>query len=446
MLRKSFFILWVLPFFLVSAVVFAQQSSSQGQNNPNTSPGFTGLQQQSPGQGQFQPGPGSPWYQKPNSGSGGQQLRKPSSNLPGRPGAAPDGTRWTPGHYEEKNGKQMWVPGGYRKIGGGDVVPTPFTPPWFAPKKGENDAASTEQSKGVTSPFSSEHDVKADLPKGIPNSPATEQAISEKLKGHVAKPQGWAVIIGISNYQHAAGKFPELRYAASDAKEYYDFLRTPEGGGISPERILCLENEKATLENIKYAFFEFLKQPLEEDYVLIYFSGHGTPEEDNPENMYLLAYDSRPDRLASTAFPMWDIDTAFSRHIKSKKVLMFADACHSAGIVGDIAMRSINRKNLVNQYLIDVAKTKKGRAVLTASEAGELSQESKKWGGGHGVFSYFLLNGLRGEADVNDDNIVTLGEVTDFVSENVRRATKNTQHPDTGGTFDREFPLASIQP
>ncbi len=143
---------------------------------------------------------------------------------------------------------------------------------------------------------------------------------------------------------------------------------------------------------------------------------------------------------------MWDIDTAFTRHIKSKKVMMFADACHIAGIVGDIAMRSINRKNLVNQYLIDVAKTKKGRAVLTASEAGELSQESKKWGGGHGVFSYFLLNGLKGEADVNDDNIVTLGEVTDFVSENVRRATKNTQHPDMGGSFDREFPLASIQP
>ena len=260
------------------------------------------------------------------------------------------------------------------------------------------------------------------------------------------KPQGWAVVIGISEYQYAAGKFPGLRYASTDAAKFYNFLRTPEGGGFSPERILFLENERATLENIKYAFFEFLKQALEEDYVVIYFSGHGTPEEDNPKNLYLMAYDSRPERIASTAFPMWDVDTAFSRHIKSKKIIMFADACHSAGISGDIAMRGINKENLVNRSLLESAKDKKGRMILTASEAGELSQESKKWGGGHGVFTYFLLNGLKGEADVNDDNIVTLGEVADFVSENVRRATKNTQHPSMAGAFDRSFPLPSIQP
>jgi uncharacterized caspase-like protein len=140
-----------------------------------------------------------------------------------------------------------------------------------------------------------------------------------------------------------------------------------------------------------------------------------------------------------------DIDTAFKRHIKSRKIVMFADACHSAGITGDIATRDIDRKNMVNRYLLEVAKARKGCMILTASEAGEFSQESKKWGGGHGVFTYFLLNGLKGEADINENNIVTLGELTDFVCENVRRATKNTQHPHAAGILDREFPLSFLK-
>jgi uncharacterized caspase-like protein len=124
---------------------------------------------------------------------------------------------------------------------------------------------------------------------------------------------------------------------------------------------------------------------------------------------------------------------------------MLADACHSAGITSDLATRSINQKNMVNESLLNVAQAHKGLLVFTGSEAGELSQESRRWGGGHGVFTYFLLKGLKGEADVNRDRIVTTGELIDFVSENVRRATQNTQHPSTAGIFDRMFPIASIR-
>jgi uncharacterized caspase-like protein len=470
MLRKSFFLSVFLSLFMIPQPVLAQQPKSNGQNA-------------------FRPGPG----------------------FPGFPGTAPKGKRWVPGHYEVKNGKQVWVPGGHKEADNntqaaspivppwfknktpGDTEPapadnkkvdektpaaSPISPPWFNPnKRGDTEPAPPKE--GFVRPFVKgregeskgwipgrfekvdgkdtwirghgvgEKGTAGGPPKGIPDSPATEQAVSEKLQEPVstAKAQGWAIVIGISDYQYAAGKFPELRYADRDAKDFYDFLRSPQGGGFPPERILFLENERATLDNIKYAFFDFLKQAIEEDYVVIYFSGHGTPEESNLENLYLMAYDSKPDRLASTAFPMWDIETAFTRHIKSKKVVMFADACHSAGIVGDIAMRSIYKKNnMVNKYLLEMAKAKKGRIIFTGSEAGEFSQESRKWGGGHGVFTYFLLNGMRGEADVNDDSIVTLGEIIDFVNKNVRRATKNTQHPDTAGVFDRGFPMVFLKP
>lgn len=194
-----------------------------------------------------------------------------------QPQAATTAGQWIPGHLETLNGVSSWVRGYY--VGQKNVVAGP-------PKE-----------------------------------------LIQQIAPLQAKLQGWAVVIGISNYKHAAGHFPELRYATQDAEEFYNFLRSPEGGGLAPERILFLRNEAATLENIKYAFFDFLKQALEEDFILVYFAGHGTPEEDNPENLYLLAHDSVPDRLASTAFPMWDIDTAFKRYIKSQKVVMLTDAC-----------------------------------------------------------------------------------------------------------------------
>jgi len=58
------------------------------------------------------------------------------------------------------------------------------------------------------------------------------------------------------------------------------------------------------------------------------------------------------------------------------------------------------------------------------------------WGGGHGVFTYFLLKGLRGEADYNKDTSVTLGELTSYLSQEVRRATKNAQSPTVAGRYD----------
>ena len=77
-----------------------------------------------------------------------------------------------------------------------------------------------------------------------------------------------------------------------------------------------------------------------------------------------------------------------------------------------------------------------GVCVITASDEKQYSQESQKWGGGHGVFTYFLLKGLNGEADYNNSNSVTLGELTSYVSQEVRRATKNAQSPLVAGRYD----------
>jgi uncharacterized caspase-like protein len=84
--------------------------------------------------------------------------------------------------------------------------------------------------------------------------------------------------------------------------------------------------------------------------------------------------------------------------------------------------------NLVNQYLERYA-SKGQRAVITASDISESSFEDAKWGDGHGVFTYYLLRGLKGEADANHDGVVTAGELFNYLERSVRQATDGKQNP-----------------
>ena len=86
------------------------------------------------------------------------------------------------------------------------------------------------------------------------------------------------------------------------------------------------------------------------------------------------------------------------------------------------------QNNLINQYLDRFAEAK-DPSVITASDINQISQESERWGGGHGVFSFFLLRGLRGEADLNNDGIVTLGELFSYVRDHVYKETAGAQRP-----------------
>jgi len=81
---------------------------------------------------------------------------------------------------------------------------------------------------------------------------------------------------------------------------------------------------------------------------------------------------------------------------------------------------------------------------FSASDVNQLSQEDKRWGGGHGVFTHYLLEGLRGKADFNQDQMVRLGELTQYVSDNVRRETRSQQSPISSGNFDINLPLTIV--
>jgi len=251
----------------------------------------------------------------------------------------------------------------------------------------------------------------------------------------------WAVVIGVGKYAHSGKSFQDLKYADRDAKAFSEFLRSPQGGGFKDDHILCLTNEKATAENVRHAMFEFLAQADEDDLAVVFFSGHGMPKA-NDRNFFMLCHDTRPDRLASTSFPMWDIDTAMRRFVRARHVVIFADACHAGAISTTPGVKGADY-NPVHRYLQQLAVAKPGLLIFTASEAMEKSFESDKHRSG--IFTKFLLQGLKGMADADGNGVVTAGEIVEYVRKSVIDATNGKQHPNSSGQYDRKLPLSVVR-
>jgi uncharacterized caspase-like protein len=266
----------------------------------------------------------------------------------------------------------------------------------------------------------------------------------KRFHGHRQDLGRYAVVIGISKYKNK--EVTSLKYAVPDAKAFYDFIRTPIGGGFKKENIKLLLDEDATVQNVRSALGTFLKKAVKNDFVYIYFAGHGAPEPKNPSNLYFLTYEADVNDLFGTTLPMDQITYILKKHIFAERVVVLTDACHSAGIGGSLGGTRAAGDNRINDFVRELAKTKPGRVVVTGSRTGEYSQEGKRWGGGHGVFTHYWLEALNGSGDVDGNGIVTLGEAFDYTSRKVAKDTKNNQHPDTLGNFDNDMPLAVHDP
>jgi uncharacterized caspase-like protein len=162
--------------------------------------------------------------------------------------------------------------------------------------------------------------------------------------------------------------------------------------------------------------------------------------------------------MASTAYSMEEFKTDIAK-LKAGRVLVIADACHSAGISDPkIGIRGAKDNKIVKGirgvYVADEKAKSDGpmRMIFTSCETGEVSRESSELGGGHGVFTWYLLQALKGHADNpkhktggNADKKITLGEVIEYTRDKVKRHTGNQQHPDTAGRFDRNLIMGRVK-
>src|SRR5579864_4733490 len=249
--------------------------------------------------------------------------------------------------------------------------------------------------------------------------------------------QTYALLVGISKYAK-----PELslQFADADASVLGQLLESPRGGGLPTGNILLLTDEKATTAAVRNGFQDFLKRrATKKDTVVILIAGHGTVEVPGSKSAFILTYDSDPQDLKSTALPMGELQSLFEEQLaKVGRVLLFVDVC-KAGTIGTIHNTSVSANV---QQLGDVDGDLFG---LLASRPKEVSLEGPQFGGGHGVFSYYVIKGLEGAADANKDGVVDASELIQYVSNQVPMATNNKQHPREFGTYDNMMRLSDIK-
>lgn len=252
--------------------------------------------------------------------------------------------------------------------------------------------------------------------------------------------QRWALVIGISEY--ADSRIPALNFADQDADAIAEFLRTPQAGmgGFRDSNLLLIKNEEATFQNIRTAIRSWLRQSRPDDVIYVFIAGHGLPDPDRPDDLYLLPYDARLDNLAATAIPMEDFQRDIDR-LDSRATIVLADACHSAGV--GTGVRALGSNPINDIFLERMNVGRGGLVTITSSQPNQISKEDEAFGDGHGVFTYHLLQGLQGAADLNGDRIIDVGELFDFVQDAVSRATGNAQTPAISKRpFERAWPMA----
>ncbi|MDQ2947345.1 MAG: tetratricopeptide repeat protein [Acidobacteriota bacterium] len=233
----------------------------------------------------------------------------------------------------------------------------------------------------------------------------------------------YALLVGISQYQKL-DKQDWLAYADHDAATFAEFLQSPRGGAIPANRIQLLVNDKATTAAIRTGMNQFLKEATPNDTVVVLVAAHGVVD-DKTNEAYIVTYDSNPEDLHTTGILMSEIQEFMNvRLTKVARALVYVDVCR-AGTIGTI------KSNNVNSAVEQVLKAPGELLGLMASRSTEYSWEGPNWGGGHGAFSYFILQGLSGEADEmgNKDGIVSVSELIEYVRSKVKDSTQDTQHP-----------------
>jgi len=257
------------------------------------------------------------------------------------------------------------------------------------------------------------------------------RAVSQERAGKVR-----AIVVGISDYQDPA--IPDLQFAHSDAEAFSDWLRSPAGGNVPEDNIRLFVNSKATQAAIVIALYELLDVCQAGDQVVFYFSGHGDVEAKiRSQPGFLLAYNSPPKVYVTNAIDLRDLDDVVAELVDGQvRVVLVTDACHAGKLAGSATGGSKATALALQQQFANSVR-------ILSCQPDEFSLEGKQWGGGRGVFSYHLVDGLTGLADRNSDGAVNLLEIGRYLEDHVPVETApHPQMPLMAG--ERSFQLAQV--
>jgi len=215
-----------------------------------------------------------------------------------------------------------------------------------------------------------------------------------------------AAVIGVSTYREDG--VPVIANAERDARAVERYLRNV--CGVKASNLFALYGNRAGSGDLRELFEARLPKAVKPgSTVYIYFAGHGTPVGKEGRPM-LVPWDATPGN-ETKLYPVADL-VRTADNWAAKRTLVMLDACFAGG---DRVVYKEGERPAVRPNLDEVAGTK--CAVLTASSADEAAQDLPEVK--HGLFTYYLLKALKGEADTDTDGWVTMKELTEYVRANV---------------------------
>jgi hypothetical protein len=238
-----------------------------------------------------------------------------------------------------------------------------------------------------------------------------------------------AIIIGIQNYKRLA----KADFADQDAMKFAEYAHR--ALGIPKNKIKVLTDADADQAALLKTFRNWLPLNVNKGKtdVFVFYSGHGLPSNDG-KSLYFLPHGVDQDLLDETAIEQKKIIAAI-QSTQPKSVTMFIDSCYSGQSKNGTQLlagaKPVALKNSDLGYPPEFT-------VFTASAGDQISSASNDLK--HGIFSFYLMKGMEGAADINKDGNITFGEMQQYLSENVQRqalAANRVQVPQLIGDANR---------
>ena len=226
-----------------------------------------------------------------------------------------------------------------------------------------------------------------------------------KLKAQT-NPNAVALIIGIEAYS----RLPQAQYADSDATHFYDYAN--QSLGVPPHKIKLLTDSKANRLELLKAMRSWMRTEVinGKSDVYIFFAGHGLASADGSKT-YLLPADGDRDLLDETSILRDDLIASAKG---AKTITMFLDTCYSGGTRTNEVLLADARPIAI---VPDMKALPSNVTVLAAASGAQLSSTYEA--AQQGLFSYWLMKGLEGDADTNKDKKITTGELHEYVVKQV---------------------------
>ena len=229
----------------------------------------------------------------------------------------------------------------------------------------------------------------------------------------------YGVFVGVEKYD---GTVSDLTASVDDAERMYRFFLNYADGG----QLVLIKDKEATKQKILYSMDTLFKKAKADDLVVFYFSGHGAPGMFCPHN------------VCGGNMGLWhtEIKSLFKR-CKANTKLCIADACFAGSIKG--------RASSSQQASAASTSTSSGSNVVVfmSSRDNEVSIENPNQY--TGVFTKYLLQGLKGSADNNKDGSVNAYELYAYVRRNVRQSTNGKQTPVMFGSYKKYTPIITYR-